>query len=808
MKMNKRKLVLAISQALLGTGISGISGMTAGTALADDDVATVVVTAQSRSQSAQAVPIAMQIVGADQISKLAATNLSSMNGYIPGLNVDGNQPTQPYYTLRGIGTSDFGIGTDSPVGVYVDGVYSGKTGGALMSFNDVQRIEVLKGPQGTLFGRNSAAGAISIITREPTQAFEADLHARLGNYSSKYFDGVINVPLGDKAALRFSAVGSKSDGWITDAATGQKYKGDNDWGTRATLLLNAPAQTKLLLSWEHEYLNDRARPAISLVHPAAPGTLPTVPSDPSTYVDPRNGPLYNDGVGNREAKKFDGVTFRIEKPLGWATFNSTTAYRHFNSVNREDEDGTNRIETYLDTANIESNTTWQQEFKLSGKNDTVDWLVGASYFSERARQNSQINTYTDSLNTLFNNVAGLPVYSVLNGAAQQFGLPVNLFGNSWQENMFNRGDNKSYAVYGDAIWHLAPKMNLTTGIRFSRDSKEFSWYAPNRISPGVDGSLALFNQVGFFPGLVQAGAISAEQAGLIQSLMSSNQLIANAGASLSPYSTKRSWNDTSPRVLLDYHLTPDVMFYGSVSKGYQSGGYNTLQVGSKYDPEQVWNYEAGVKSNLRDYHLVLNASVFSYKFSNLQSLSLVAGGNSVGVPAYQVVSSDQKANGFDVEARWQPLPALRLYLTTEYIDQKYKDYVANDGTNLSGQPVGTPKWTAATGFDYTWHNVAGGHLNLTLQHAYTGATRCNDDSVAQGACLSTPRFTVGSAMQRTDARIGWTNDSQSWGVSLFANNLFDKRYVYNVSNITASFGTPFASITAPRMVGVEFRASM
>ncbi|MES2070985.1 MAG: TonB-dependent receptor [Pseudomonadota bacterium] len=806
MKMNKRTLVISISQALLGSGIAGL--VVPGTALAEEDVATVVVTAQSRSQSAQAVPIAMQILSAEQIAKLAATNLAAINGYIPGLNVDGNQPTQPYYTLRGIGTSDFGIGTDSPVGVYVDGVYSGKSGGALMSFNDVQRVEVLKGPQGTLFGRNSAAGAISIITKEPSKSFEADVNARIGNYGTKYIDGMINVPINDSAAFRFSAVSSKRDGWLTDAATGQKYKGDDDWGTRASVLLRAPADTKVLLSWEHEELDTKARPAISMIQRPPAGTLPTFPADPATYVDPRSGPLYNDAVGNKEAKKFDGVTLRIEKPLSWATFNSTTAYRHFNSINREDNDGTNRIETYLDTANVESNTSWQQEFKLSGKNDRVDWVAGASYFYEKADQNSQVNTYTDSLNTLFGNVAGLPVYSLLNGAAQQFGLPVNLFGNSWQENMFNKGTNKAYAVYGDAIWHLSPKMNLTTGLRFTRDEKEFSWYAPNRVSPGVDGSLAVFNQVGFFPGLVQAGAISAEQAALIQSLLSSNQLVANAGAANAPYSTKRSWSDVSPRLLLDYHITPDVMFYGSVSKGYQSGGYNTLQIGSKYDPELVWNYEAGVKSNLRDYHLVLNASVFMYKFTNLQSLSLVAGGNSVGVPAYQVVSSDQKAHGVDLEARWQPTPAMRMYLTTEYIDQKYKDYIANDGVNLSGQPVGTPKWSAATGVDYTWHNVANGHLNLTLQHAYTGPTRCNDDAVAQGACLNTPRFTVGSAMQRTDARIGWMNDKQSWGVSVFANNLFDKRYVYNVSNITASFGTPFASITAPRMVGIEFRASM
>ena len=132
------------------------------------ELTTITVTAQRRTEASQNVPIALQVVTSQQIEKLAATDLSSMNGYVPGLDVSGEQPTQPNFTLRGISVSDFGIGTDSPIGIYEDGVYTGKTGGALLLFNDVQHIEVLKGPQGTLFGRNSAAGAISVVTNQPT----------------------------------------------------------------------------------------------------------------------------------------------------------------------------------------------------------------------------------------------------------------------------------------------------------------------------------------------------------------------------------------------------------------------------------------------------------------------------------------------------------------------------------------------------------------------------------------------------------------------------------------------------------------
>src|SRR5579871_2726450 len=183
-------------------------------------IETVTITAQRRSEASQDVPISLQVVTSHEIEKLAATDLSTMNGYIPGLSVDGEQPTQPGYTLRGISVSDFGIGTDSPIGIYEDGVYTGKTGGALMLFNDIQRVEVLKGPQGTLFGRNSAAGAISVVTNEPTDSWEGDAKARFGSYNTQYYEAMLNAPLSDEVAARVSFVDNHTHGWLRDAASG------------------------------------------------------------------------------------------------------------------------------------------------------------------------------------------------------------------------------------------------------------------------------------------------------------------------------------------------------------------------------------------------------------------------------------------------------------------------------------------------------------------------------------------------------------------------------------------------------------
>ena len=157
----------------------------------------VVVTAQRREQALQDVPIAIQVVGNDLLNDVAAEDMGDLNGFVPGLVISSDSPTQPRYQIRGVQTGDFGVGTDSAVGVYVDGVYSARSGSSLLAFNDIERIEVLKGPQGTLFGRNSAAGAVSIVTRQPADEFDGLVRLRLGEYNKRRIDGMVNVPLTD-----------------------------------------------------------------------------------------------------------------------------------------------------------------------------------------------------------------------------------------------------------------------------------------------------------------------------------------------------------------------------------------------------------------------------------------------------------------------------------------------------------------------------------------------------------------------------------------------------------------------------------
>jgi iron complex outermembrane receptor protein len=759
---------------------------------------TVVVTAQSRDQSLQVVPITVNVVTGRTIDQVAANDLGDLDIFVPGLVISSVSPTQPRYTIRGISTDDFGIGTDPAVGVYIDGVYSARSGGALLALDDVERVEVLKGPQGTLFGRNSAAGAISIITNKPGDEFEGRTRVRLGNEGRRYFDALFNVPTGEHSALRFSVLRNLSDGWLRDAATGQRYGGDDNWATRAVYRWDASDKTELLLSWDHEVVDQLARPVIGIVDlPPAPG-LPEFPADPTHFRDPFSVPVYNDVVGNEESRRFNGVTLSVNHSFDWAKFVSTTAWRGFQTVNREDEDGTNRINLYFDTANREHNRSFYQEFKFSGANDRADWVAGASYYDEHARQASETNAFTDSIDTVLLHVAGLPVYSLVNQFMHAHGIPLTLFGDPWRETMFNDGGFKAYAAFGDVIWHLTDRVNLTTGLRYTYDSKRFSWFNGPRVAPELDATIAQLDQLGFWnsnPLLPLARDVF--ESDIVFDLGDlENQLIER----------KKSWSDFSPRVVLDYRPSDKLMWFGSVTKGYKAGGFNSVEVGSQFQNEDVWNYEAGFKSSFPAQRLQFDGSVYYYLYKNKQSIRLDPNSAGSGVPRYLIDTADEQAWGIDFESSWRATDALAFQASLAYIDSTFKRGTTDTGVDLSGQPTTEPYLAVSIGGNYRWQTRRG-DVEFSLLHGYRSKGRCNSESVFQGDCSASPSFQVGAAQNRTDVRVDWTSPNQVWDLAVYGNNVFDNRYVIEVSNLTTSvFGTAAATVTPPRTWGLEATA--
>lgn len=795
---------------LLAFAATGASAQDAAAPPVDDAsvLDKVVVTAQGREQELKDVPIAVTVIDAEVIDQLAATNLGDLDGFIPGLEMSSSSITQPRYSIRGISTGDFGVGTDSAAGVYIDGVYAARSGGAMLAFNDIERIEVLKGPQGTLFGRNTAAGAVSIITRKPGKESEGQASIRVGSDGLLGLYGLYNLPVTDSSALRVSFASNESDGWLKDDATGKMLNNENNWATKIAWRTTFGNGTVLDLSWDHEEVDQLARPVIGIV-PLNPYPYPAnYPADPDTYLDPFTAPVYNDVVGNSESRVFNGVTLQLYHGFEWASMTYSAAFRGFDTVNREDEDGTNRINLYLDTANVEDNSSYYQEIKFNGVTGAVDWIAGASWYSENAKQTSYVNAFTDSIDTLYYNLIGFPLFSVLEQTLIDFSVPASVLGETWSEPMHNTGNFKATAVFGDAIWHVNDRLNLTFGLRYTRDEKTFTWLNGPREAPGLDQTLAFLssplasNFLQLF--YAQLDMIDPQLKYLYTSDVIFNYA-AFPGVEGQKITKKKSWSDISPRLVVDYRLNDDVMLWGSYTNGYKAGGFNSVEINSQFENEDVDNLEIGMKGSWDDLGLSVNTSVFHYVYNDKQSIRL-DNNNASGVPQYLVDSSDEEALGWDLQVLWQATDGLGLMFSSQYIDQTYKKYITSDGDDLSGQPTGLPVWSFAAGGRYVWNFGDASKLEVSLMHSYRDGNRCNSASQSQGTCQVSPNFTVGEDQNKTDARVQWSAPEDRWSAGVYVKNLFDNQYIGGVGGLTRDvFGTTHTTLSEPRQYGVEFR---
>lgn len=811
MKVTQRNLVVGLRRALFGGCVVLGTGGTAwaqSTPQGEQDATNldaIVVTAQSRQQELQDVPIALQVVDQQLLDDVAADNLGDIDAFVPGLVVDAAQPTQPSFRLRGVETSDFGIGTDPAVGVFVDGVYGGRGGGVLLPFVDVERIEVLKGPQGTLFGRNTAAGAISLVTRRPQDELEARLRLRLGNYGKQYADAMWNLPTGDNSALRFNALFNHSDGWFQDGATGKDLGGENVWATRAAWQVGLGENTTALISWDHESLDQNGRVTTGIVPLPAYPQRPPVPVDPDDYLDPRDIPTYSDAT-NAEWRTFDGVTLIVDHALTWGHLTSTTSWRQYDALNQTEEDGTNRADLYIDSVNTESNETFYQEFKFAGSNARLDWVAGASFFKEDADQTSEVNTNTAAVDNIVRNLGIAPtpdgsLFGFTSFLAQSAGIPVSLVGDRWNERFTNTLSTTAYAAFGDVIWRATDKLNLTFGLRYTRDEKDFTWLNTPRNAPELEAKLDLLESLGFFDALVQMGIPITRELLTFDMAFIDPPAMVNKGVLVRD---KRSWSDFSPRFVVDYHFNDKAMVFGSLAKGYKAGGFNALQIGPAFENEDVWNAEVGIKQSFGRFSY--NASLFHYRYDNRQSIRLIDPdpNNPVDIPRFVFDTGDLEATGIDFDMRWKVTDAFTLDAQAEWIDSKYKDYVTPEGVDLDGEPTGEPRFTASVGAAYKMSLGDSGDLRLSARHAYRGRTRCNAGSDQQGDCGVNALLDIGEPRERTDVRVGWTSPQGTWSLAVYGNNIFDNQYVKGLNTYgRGPLGVVGATISEPRTYGME-----
>ncbi|WP_251359901.1 TonB-dependent receptor [Kangiella sp. TOML190] len=774
---------LAVAMALAFSGVSYAADDANDDDTSDENV--IKVTAQKRVQRIQDVPLSISAVNEQMIVDTGSEDVNDILRFAPGVEGNNIQATQPNYTIRGITTSDFGVGSDPAVAVYVDGVYVGRGAASHFNFNDVERVEVLRGPQGTLFGRNAAAGAIHLITKKPTEHSEGKTRLTLGRYNKVRLETTYNSKLKEDLYFRGSLVTNNRDGWLNNLNGGSDLYEQDSYGANLKFLADVSDDTEALFIFDYDNLDQDARQALSL-NPAIS------PADPFGS--------YDTDFDSNERRELMGGSLTITTQFDNFEFTSISAYRKYSSHNFQEEDGTAQPRWYFDSDNDEDQDQISQEFRITSTGEgPLQWTTGFTYFKEDVSQASVVNVTTNTLDTFFLTSAGLSAGQVLQtplgtgwgGFLQQnlpnelaalsagLGIPVDQvvsvivganLNRPWTEITDVNSVTESFAIYGDMAYSFNEYFDVTVGGRFTYDDKDFtifSEYQNEIILPffGVDNvpfGLVFFDQ--FSPAVQQ----------------------------------KDHWSDFSPRVVFSYKPNRDHMFYISGSEGFKSGGFNSLGLDPAFDPEEVTSYEAGYKGSFADGRFTMSLSAFDYDTDNLQIFRL--SGPQGAIPTYNIRNADAEGDGYEFEFHWRVTDNLNIagnysHLKTEYTRYAFfpGDTNAND---LTGEPLsGMPEDKYNIFVDYYIPTANGDEWRFYMDYHHVSER-------AHNSGLDASRIIDGYDI--SNVKVSWTNSEGDLTIGVFANNVFDEEYLYFIGGQAEVLDSPVSQRGEPRMFGINF----
>lgn len=715
---------LSCGPALIGAALAAGNPAALLAQTQDGGLQEVVVTAERREASLQSVPIAITAFSGEQLSGSGLQTTQDLQMRTPGLVFTTNAALgQPY--IRSIGTDIINVGTDPSVAVHVDGLYQTRATASMQDLFDIERVEVVKGPQGTLYGRNATGGAINIITNEPTNELKTDIDLLVGNYSKVRARGMINLPVaGERVAFRASAFMAKRDGFTEDVQRNQDMDDEDASAVRAKLRMELTEDLRLTLGADHR-IERSTRNLAPKVNP----NLPSPARDLFGAVispEPRTVRYNNDLFTNLDHTTVDA---HLEWQLGDVIFKSISGYTDARNDVELDIDAT-EVDFTWDTEN-EGVSAFSQEFQLASTSDTdFEWIVGAFYLHERAKQ--------------------------------QFHVFFTPLGADIDYPVVNRVD--AYALFGQGSYKATEKLRLTAGLRYSREKKD-----------------AVFRSVVTDP----FGALTGAPGG---------------GVFVSQSAPTDTWKAWTPKFGVDYFLNPDVMLYVSATRGFKSGGFNLLGAGERFEPEFIWNYEAGFKSTLLERRLRLNVAAFYYDYADLQvnRFNPATGGASTTVT--NAASAEVKG----IEAEMQALLAkgLELDLGLALLDSKYKDFLsANpDAANpfvdqdLSGNTLPrSPKVSLSAGLQYAYSAAGRGTITLRGEgrhQSHIWFDQFNSENVEEDSYTLVNGF------------VTYETDDDRWRIQVYGRNLTDRLYRQSVIRATSLIGT-LDFWGQPRTYGIE-----
>jgi len=778
----------------------------------------VTVTARQREESLQKVPIAVSVVDGELLDRSYTVNTQQLSQLVPSLYYNSANPRNTAYTIRGLGSNTLSVsaandGIEPGVGFYVDGVYHGRPATAAFDFTDIERVEVLRGPQGTLFGKNTTAGAINITSRAPTFVPEGNGEISFGQNGFRQAKGTASGPLvADTLAGRFSAQLTQRDGVLHNVRTGKDVNELNNYALRGQLLYTPTDTLKVRLIADVSNLDSDCctqnylRVGTSLR--GAARQFNGLSANLSAHGFPAYSPASRDVYDRRTDidaplhidTQDGGVSLNADWNLGAATLTSISAWRYWKWDVANDRDYTGiPIQTVQRIPSRQDQ--YSQEFRIASNGDGPFSYVGGLYFFTQEINGKPISIYGPAATYWLVSTTTFP------------GMPDNLADGYGQY-----GDShfrmKSYAAFGEVNYHFTDRLIGTVGLRYTYEDKD------GRYSTTVSGGLPTR------PGTVQD----------------------NAKLSLfrpQSYRASDSGGNPSGRINLAYQFTDDLLGYFGYAYGYKSGGLNMsgLPLDAANNPalatavikdETNATWEAGMKSSFWDHRATLNLAAYHTVVKDYQA-NVTSSTETAALRTYPANIPEVRVKGVEGDFAARLFRGFTLRASFAYADGEYTDYpkgpcplewqnpnaaggcqplrspanLAIKTSNPRGNPdtpgayvltglplAGLSKWAGTLGFDYeapVGRNAFLVHVDVSSRSGYNSDT-------TNSAFTKIAGYTV------TNASVGYRFNDH-WEVDVFARNLFDRDYITALTIQTGNSGLILGQPSDPRMVGVTLRAS-
>ena len=803
------------------------------------DLDEIVVTAQLREQDPIEVPFALTAYSGQFLEDLGVQEFDQLSAYVPGFLVQNQSPNNPGFVMRGI-TSDSGAATAEPrVSVFQDGVSISKSRGSYVELFDMERIEVAKGPQSTLYGRGALIGAVNLVQNRarPGQT-EAYAQAEFGDEGYRMVEGALNLPVGETAGLRLATRMKTRDGSVENLLGGDDY---NSIDTQAFRLSGAwapsdAARFDVIANYQTDKASGTSFKSIAY-DPADPTTGAVLGGrEPWEGAALTPGALFDGGKSLGLDREVWGVTglARIDLASSWA-LNSTTAYRQFDSYETFDPDGVSL--PILTAAEDAYGEQWSQELRLNFDNGgPLSAFVGAGWFHEEGYQRAptqyderialaQLAASNPAIGSLLDGQPGVVGHNTLPAAAYPtiartvlagLGVPapflsgiVSNLKSAHIEESTNSSELTSYDLFGDVTWRPTDRWEFAAGLRWTRDEKTTGYAASVNNGRSILAAVQALPlippalQLGHLTALATPGVVNAPVSAALPLFGLISQPTANNGDFV--YSDHED-DGLTWRLTARYALSDDASVYANYARGRRPEVLSVSGPSAPFaaptfsviDAETVDSFEVGAKSALMDGRLRLDGAVFHYSYENFQTTE------QDGLNFITVNAGEAKAYGFEGQAFYEIAPSFELFATYGYNHSRFETG-ARDGNRFRL----SPDHMASVGA--VWRlPVAGGDIEVQPTYTWQSKVFFDDDNdrIDLQARNLVPDLIVDEyqdAYGLLNLRVRYAPHSGNWGVEAFGENVLDEEYIKDAGNTGDALGMPTFIAGRPAAYGVVFK---